>query len=216
MRTFFCLFAFVLTLSMPLHAAAPSHVAAAGENIDDQVRLIRYAYEVSWEGGSGWRKSGRVGVAVLVDLEHDQQQLQLVREDGHLMGRLVQQGTLAFMGATGENMEPMLDLMVGMHFLDTPVGLGTFADWARGHDGRGPLDQALIEYDERGQPVSLDEDGWQVRYANWTQASGLEVSVPAQWTITHERGLSMSLDLVAAEAYSSETAPKDYNPIQIR
>lgn len=216
MRTCLAVFACVLALALPTHAADPQVASNATETSDDPVRLVRYAYEVSWRGGSLLKPEGKVGVAVLADLERDQQQLQLVREDGYLMGRMVQQGTIAFGGATGQNMEPTFDLMVGMQMIGVPVGLASFIDWAQAQDSRGPLDKAVVVRNAAGMPESLEEDGWKVRYSAWVQASGTAMDVPAQWTITHEDGLEMHLSLVAAEAYSNDTLPADYNPIQIR
>ena len=216
MRTCLAVFACVLALALPTHAAAPQVASGETEATDAPVRLVRYAYEVSWEGGSPLNRQGKVGVAVLADLEHDQQQLQLVRDDGYLMGRMVQQGTIAFGGATGQNMEPTFDLMVGMQMLGVPVGLASFIDWAQAQDSRGPLAKAVVSRNTAGVPESLEEDGWKVYYSAWAQASGTAMDVPAQWSIEHESGLVMRLTLVAAEAYSNDTLPQDYNPIQIR
>lgn len=215
MRTLFFVFALALGAALPLHASAPVSSGTLVDSNGTAARLVRYAYEVSWAGGTGLVPSGTVGVSVIVDAQHDQQRVQLVRHDGELMGQLVQQGTMAFVGATGQNMEPTFDLMVGAHFLGAPVGLATLVDWAQARDGRGPVAKASVSYSDEGIPVTLNEEGWQVRYDSWTQAQGLEVPVPQQWSIVNEGGLVMKLKLVAAEAYSQDTVPADYNPIHI-
>lgn len=207
---------FTLTLALPLQATSPA--TAPGQKLlaPTDVHLVRYAYAVEWSGAGGVIPQGQAGVAVLVDLKNDQHQLQLVRSDGVLVGRMVQQGVYAFFGATGEHMEPSYDLLVGMGILGVPVGLSTLADWAQGKDGRGPAAKARIQHNEDGTPKALREEGWTVRYEGWTNAKGDAFPVPTAWELTHEYGLQLRLELVEAEGYSGLRIPDDYNPISIR
>lgn len=217
MNKTFAAFLFSLMLALPLQAASPAAKAPLAKNQmpPTDIHLVRYAYAAEWTGG-GVIPYGQAGVVVLADLKNDQYQLQLVRNDGLLMGRVVQQGVFAFFGATGEHMEPSYDLLLGMDILGVPVGLSTLTDWIQGKDGRGPIAKAQIQRDEGGNPKVLLEDGWTIRYEGWEKAKGDDFLVPTAWELRHEYGLRLRLELVEAEAYSGLRVPDDYQPISIR
>lgn len=194
-------------LTLLLVLLAPLSLAA-----EPQPRLMRAAYEVRWSGATGGvLPEGTIGVVVQSDFALDQQAVHLVDAQGSQVGRLAQEGYLAFVAGADESMIQVEDLILGGHLLGVPLSIQTLVDWAQGKDATGPMAQAQMERDGRNQLTRLQEDGWEVRYHQWTPAQGqLGTPVPQRWEIRHRNGLRLDLTLIEASVFSNQDLPSDY------
>lgn len=214
LRTLTLLFAAALVsagaASLPVADAAPAPVTEA--------HLVRYAFDVRWSGASGrLPPQGQAKVMLQADLPENQQTLHLARaEDESYLARVLQAGTTAFVSPVGQETFAVLDLTLGTQALGFPVGLATALDWLQGRDASGPIAQARITRDAQGRPVTLEEDGWLVRYEGWADAPGTGYAMPRRVMLTRP-GSDLRVDLSLAEAavFDSAHLPEGYRPIRL-
>lgn len=196
--------------------ASPA-LAASVDPSSTQAHMVRYVYEMSWEGAGGWlNKEGKLTIMLQNDIEADQQTLFLLRPDGSQAGRVLQAGASAFVFPDGKESFVVYDIMLGSAALGFPVGLRTAVDWLQGRDSQGPIDVARVERDAKGRATRLTEDGWIVEYGPWQDTHEVEYSMPRTVTLQREgTPLKVSLVLKEGGVFNTANLPPGYKPIKV-
>ena len=217
--TRFSLLLLLLAIVAPA-CASNATSAPVTASVKDEPHLVRYAYDVKWQGGQGlfMPREGNVQIMLQADLQADQQLMMLVRPDGHQLGRALQAGSTAFVVPTGQETQTTYDVHLGMAALGFPLSLRTVFEWFQGQDASGPIDRARIQTDAVGRVLRLTEGSWTIEYTGWSVMGGKGQTkmAPTSMTIVREgTGTRLELTLIEAVGFDSTNLPEGYRPIKV-
>ena len=123
----------------------------------------------------------------------------------------------ASLALSGEDVgNPAAPWMLGHYLFTQPMEPSMLLSWAMGVPGRDfQVDApAAIVKQASGKPSRIEQAGWQVDYASWTDAAAGQLSVPATFSITSATSeIAMKVSLAKIETYL--TPPEGYSEFKI-